>query len=78
MSPKHKTHWKAVNYSGVLCTESAAAMKKVYVEVQRVVVCHGLGDVALKCLTLGVMGGARASPPPPSVLPESPLSATFV
>ena len=39
----------------MLRTENASK-KEAYTEVERVVVCHGLGDVALKCLTLGVLG----------------------
>ena len=45
-----------VNNSGVLGTEKAVSKKEAYTEVERVVVCHGLGDVALKCLTLGALG----------------------
>ena len=45
-----------VNNSGVLRTEKAASKKEAYTEVERVVVCHGLGDVALDCLTLGALG----------------------
>ena len=44
------------NNSGVLCTEETVSKKEVYAQVLRVVVCHGLGDVALKSLTLGVLG----------------------
>ena len=40
----------------MLRTEKAVLTKEVYTEVERVVVCHGLGDIALKCLTLGVLG----------------------
>ena len=40
----------------MLCTEQAVSKQKVYVEAQRAVVCHGLGDVALKRLTLGFLG----------------------
>ena len=53
MLPELKTNWKN---SGRLHTEKAVSEKEVYIEVERVVVCHGLGDVALKCLTLGVLG----------------------
>jgi hypothetical protein len=44
-----------VNNSVLLRTEKAVSKKEVYTE-GRVVVCHGLGDVALKCLTLGLLG----------------------
>ena len=40
----------------MLGTEKAVSKKEVYTEVERIVVCHGLGDVAVKCLTLGILG----------------------
>ena len=48
-----------MNNSGVLRTEKAVSKKEVHAEMEGVV-CHGLGDVALKCLTLGVLRGALA------------------
>ena len=49
-----------INNSAVLRTGKAVSKKEAYAEVERVVLCGGLGDVALKCLTPGVLGKCGA------------------
>ena len=63
----------------MLRTEKAVSKKEVYTEVERVVVCHGLGDVALKFLTLGAFPhSARTAPIITLFILGTPLKTTHL
>ena len=71
MLPELKTNWEN---SGRLHTEKAVSEKEVCIEVERVVVCHGLGDVEVShsgdfgergACELFLVWNSWSVPPPP-------------